>query len=155
MLNTIELANASEADLPGLCDLLAQLFAQEREFSPNRSLQEQGLRAILDNPTLGEILLARDAGRAVAMVVLLYTLSTALGGRVAWLEDMVVDENYRGERIGGRLLEFAIAHARAQGCMRLTLLTDGDNRAAQGFYAKQGFQISMMQPMRLLLASED
>jgi ribosomal protein S18 acetylase RimI-like enzyme len=85
------------------------------------------------------------------MINLLYTVSTALGARVALLEDMVVLPQFRGVGAGSKLLQAAIAHARASGCKRITLLTDGDNEAAQKFYSNHGFTASRMVPFRLKL----
>lgn len=142
---------ATPADLPALCVLLDQLFAQEAEFTPDRAAQTRGLAAILADPQVGEILVAVEDGRVRAMVNLLYTISTALGARVALLEDMVVDAGARGAGLGSTLLEAAIAHAERRGCRRITLLTDGDNLAAQRFYRRHGFQGSSMLPMRRAL----
>ena len=143
---------ATPADIPALCTLLDQLFAQEAEFTPDRAAQQRGLAAIVDTPAVGEILVAEADGRIVAMVNLLYTVSTALGAQVALLEDMVVDAAARGAGRGSALLERAIAHARQRGCKRITLLTDADNAAAQRFYARHGFGNSAMIPLRLLLS---
>jgi len=88
------------------------------------------------------------------MVNLLFTISTALGERVALLEDMVIASKLRGAGVGSQLLEQAISVARAEGCKRITLLTDKTNESAQRFYAKQGFELSSMVPMRLSLTSE-
>ncbi|MBV2134337.1 GNAT family N-acetyltransferase [Pseudomonas sp. MAP12] len=139
------------ADIPALCQLLDQLLAQEAEFTPDRAAQQRGLAAIIADPAVGEILVAVEDARIVAMVNLLYTISTALGARVALLEDMVVDAATRGAGVGSALLERAIAHAREIGCRRLTLLTDADNLAAQRFYGRQGFTHSAMRPLRRVL----
>ncbi|MCM2331118.1 AraC family transcriptional regulator, regulatory protein of adaptative response / methylated-DNA-[protein]-cysteine methyltransferase [Geopseudomonas sagittaria] len=142
---------ALPADIPALCALLDQLFAQEAEFTPERAAQQRGLAAIIDDPAVGAILLAVEGERIVAMVNLLYTISTALGARVALLEDMVVDAGARGAGLGSALLEYAIGHARDSGCRRITLLTDGDNAAAQRFYQRHGFGPSPMIPLRRAL----
>ncbi|HES77338.1 MAG TPA: GNAT family N-acetyltransferase [bacterium] len=143
--------HASPADIPDLCVLLSLLFAQEAEFTPNTQAQTKGLTQIIHNPALGTILVARNADGMVGMVSLLFSVSTALGGKVAWLEDMVVAPQARGSGIGSQLLTQAIALARSQGCKRITLLTDGNNAAAQHFYAQHGFSRSEMLPMRLSL----
>ncbi len=142
---------ATLADLPGLVALLGELFAQEAEFLPDPEAQSRGLRLILENPTLGECLVARRRGDAVGMVMLLYTVSTALGARVALLEDMIVARDLRGSGLGGQLLDAAIAHARGCGCGRITLLTDDTNLDAQRFYSRRGFNRSAMLPYRLML----
>jgi GNAT superfamily N-acetyltransferase len=143
--------SASLDDVPRLCALLDLLFSQEAEFRPDRERQAAGLAAIIDNPEAGRILVLRDGDEIIGMVNLLYTVSTALGGRVAILEDMVVDAGRRGGGAGSRLVEAAVRHAREAGCRRITLLTDSTNLPAQRFYARHGFAASEMLPMRRLL----
>jgi len=84
----------------------------------------------------------------------LFLPSTALGGRVALLEDMVVRPDARGGGAGSRLLAAAAEFARSAGCLRITLLTDAHNTAAQRFYGRHGFARSAMIPMRLLLGGQ-
>lgn len=142
---------ATVADIPALCELLDLLFTQEAEFTPDREAQLRGLRAIVDDPEVGSILVARDGDDVLGMVNLLWTVSTALGARVALLEDMVTRPEARGRGIGGELLEAAVRYARDQGCRRITLLTDADNDRAQAFYRHHGFVESPMLPFRRLL----
>ena len=144
---------ATLADLAQLADLLAVLFAQEEEFAPDRARQERALAMIIAAPRLGTILVAREEGQLLAMVSLLYTVSTAEGGPVCWLEDLVVRAPRRGQGIGARLLGQALAVARAQGCTRITLLTDRVNDRARRFYARHGFGESPMLAMRLRIAA--
>lgn len=146
---TIE--RAREHDIEALCELLSVLFAQEAEFTPDREAQRRGLARIIGDADVGVILVAREGGGIVGMANLLYTVSTALGTRVALLEDMVVAPHVRGWGVGSALLAQAIAVAREQGCGRITLLTDGVNATAQRFYARHGFSMSGMVPMRLSL----
>ncbi len=146
---------ATEADVPALCELLGVLFAQEAEFRPDPERQSAGLRAILGRPDVGRVLVLRDGRAVVGTVGLLFLPSTALGGRVALLEDMVVRPDARGGGAGSILLRAAIDFARSAGCLRVTLLTDAHNAAAQGFYGRHGFVRSTMIPMRLLLGDRD
>ncbi len=142
---------ASSDDITALCSLLDVLFSQEAEFKPDALAQTAGLRMIMNNPECGIILVARHKGRLVGMVSLLFTVSTALGGKVAILEDMVVLPTERGAGIGTKLLNAAIDTARKNACQRLTLLTDNDNDKARKFYEKQGLVKSPMSPFRLML----
>jgi GNAT superfamily N-acetyltransferase len=142
---------ALETDIPALSELLSILFTQEAEFRPDTDAQCRGLSRIINNPELGAILVVREQNAILGMVNLLFTISTALGERVALLEDMIVSPDARGAGIGSALLSHAISFARAEGCKRITLLTDGDNHAAQRFYAKHGFTASGMIPLRLSL----
>lgn len=147
----MEITPATADDIPALCSLLDALFAQEVEFAPDSAAQVRGLSAIVDEPAIGVILVAREGGALLGMVNLLWTVSTALGARVALLEDMVVSATARGHGVGGALLQAAIDYARSLGARRITLLTDAGNHRAQAFYRRHGFTASTMQPYRLAL----
>ena len=147
---------ATHQDVPVLCELLEQLFSQELEFQPDSEAQRRGLLQILDNPGCGLILVLRlqraeQPEQVIGMVNLLFTISTALGERVALLEDMIIDRHHRQRGAGAQLLEAAISQAQQAGCRRITLLTDEDNLKAQQFYGRQGFTVSTMKPMRRML----
>ena len=147
----MQIAIAVQEDIPELCRLLTILFSQEEDFQPDEAAQSRGLSAIIADPQVGHILVARQDGVVIGMVNLLYTISTALGDRVGLLEDMVVDADIRGSGAGSPLLKQAIELARTNGCKRITLLTDRTNEAAQRFYQRHGFTSSAMTPLRLML----
>ncbi len=147
---TKEIRIANTGDLPELVGLLNELFTQDIEFEPNYAIQEKGLQMIIGNKEVGEILVLKVDNKIIGMVSLLYTISTALGGRVATLEDMIISKEYRNMGFGKELLAEAISFSKQQGCPRLTLLTDFDNDVAIKFYKGFGFTKSAMIPMRLV-----
>jgi GNAT superfamily N-acetyltransferase len=142
---------ATKEDIPQLVELLRLLFTQEADFKPDADRQKAGLSQIIDSPQTGIILVARSGSEIVGMVNLLFTISTAEGGPVCWLEDMVIKPDSRGHGLGSRLLTAAIDHARKHGFLRITLLTDTTNSAARRFYQRHGFIESGMVPLRLTL----
>jgi GNAT superfamily N-acetyltransferase len=143
--------HATTSDIPALSALLSVLFTQEVEFQPDEAAQSKGLSAIINHPDIGAVLVARDGKKILAMVNLLFTVSTALGKRVAILEDMVVLPSARGTGVGSGLLSYAISFARRNEVKRITLLTDNENISAQRFYENHGFFKSSMMPLRLAL----
>jgi GNAT superfamily N-acetyltransferase len=145
-----EISVASLNDLPELAELLNDLFTQDIEFVPDLKKQKSGLEAIINNPEIGEILVLKGEGQILGMVSLLYSISTALGGKVAILEDMIIHKNYRQKGLGKELLGEAIRFSKERNCLRLTLLTDFNNDPAIQFYQQFGFKKSEMIPMRLV-----
>ena len=145
----IEMATTS--DIPTLCTLLDYLFSQEIEFKPNHETQSRGLEMILNNNNIGNIFVAKKNKTIVGMVILLYTVSTALGERVILLEDMVVSPSERELGIGSKLLDHAVKYATEKGCKRITLLTDKMNIRAQKFYKQHKFNRSSMIPFRMII----
>lgn len=142
---------ACAQDIKELCRLLNELFTQEAEFTPDEASQERALAKIISDESIGEVFVALRDGEIVAMVNILYTLSTALGAKVAILEDMIVDKRYRGQDIGSSLMDFALKYIKAKGCKRVTLLSDSDNFKAHKFYEKHGFVKSAMMPFRKVI----
>jgi len=142
MDSCIEIGVATAADMPALVVLLGELFGIERDFVADAAKQERGLRLILDNPASGRIFVARRDGQVVGMASLLFTVSTAEGGRAAVLEDVIVAAPYRRLKVGRRLLHHVRQWAGQQGLVRLTLLTDRANDAALRFYESEGFRCS-------------
>src|SRR6267142_3194778 len=149
----MNISSATVSDIPDLCELLELLFSEEAEFHSNHAVQSAGLRQIMESPDHGQILVLRNGTSVIGMVNLLFTISTALGGRVAILEDMVIHPAQRGKGDGSRLLQAAINFARSAECRRITLLTDRSNESAQRFYRRHGFSVSAMIPLRLLLTA--
>jgi GNAT superfamily N-acetyltransferase len=147
----IEFGVAKSSELPQLVQLLGVLFEQEAEFRPDAAKQENALKLIFSDPARAKVYVAREGRTVVAMASLLFTISTAEGGKAAWFEDLVVRPDYRKRGIGAELLKHVIEQARAEGVLRLTLLTDMQNERAQEFYRGLGFTDSPMKPMRLKL----
>ena len=150
-MTEVKFEPARIADLPRLVELLGILFESEAEFSANPEKQRAALQAILADPKKGTIFIARDGRQVVAMASLLYTVSTAEGGKAALFEDLVVAPEQRKRGIGEALLKHVVAEARKEGVLRITLLTDMQNERAQAMYRRAGFVGSPMKPMRLKL----
>jgi ribosomal protein S18 acetylase RimI-like enzyme len=140
---------ATLGDVEALSDLLGILFAQEADFTPDTKRQTQALRLIISQPVVGQIICGTEGDQVIGMVSVLFTVSTAEGGRAAWLEDMVVRPDKRRQGVGEKLLNEAIRVAQKAGCSRITLLTDATNDSAKKFYERVGFIRSEMIPLRL------
>ena len=145
---------ATEADLDELSEMLGELFAQEGDFRPDKEKQLRGLRLIFEQPSRGRVFVLRQNGAIVGMINLLFTISTAEGGFVIVLEDLVVHKKYQGKGYGRKLLQHAIDFAKQKNFLRVTLLTDRPENVAQEFFRHHGFVESSMIPMRLWITPQ-
>lgn len=139
-----EIGAAETRDLPAMVGLLAELFSIESDFAPDAAKQERALRMILAQPDRGRLFCARADGRTVGMANVLLTISTAEGGPVAILEDVIVAPDWRGRGLGERLTRYVLDWAAREGLARVTLLADRDNVRAHAFYERLGFHRSAM-----------
>src|SRR5882762_3348535 len=99
---------ATEADLDELSEMLGGLFAQESDFRPDKDKQLRGLRLIFEQPSRGRVFVLRRDGAIVGMINLLFTISTAEGGFVMLLEDLVVHKKFQGHGYGSKVPNYAI-----------------------------------------------
>jgi GNAT superfamily N-acetyltransferase len=152
-MDTTTVEQATLLDLPQLTDLLHELFTMEPDFHPDRAKQMRGLQLILEQPNRGRIFVLRHNGMILGMINLLFTISTAEGGFVILLEDVIVHRDHRHQGIGSKLLNRAIEYAKAKNFLRITLLADLVNEESQRFFKSHGFITSTMIPMRLILAT--
>lgn len=151
MIDGLRIEPATLDDLPKLADLLEELFTQEADFSPDRDKQLRGLKLILEQPNRGRIFVLHGANKIIGMINLLITISTAEGGFVLLLEDLIIDMNHRGQGYGARLLAYAVEFAKQKKFLRITLLTDKPDTRQKKFYLNNGFVESDMVPMRMYL----
>jgi GNAT superfamily N-acetyltransferase len=135
---------AASTDLDAMAGLLHELFTLESDFRPLREKQLAALRWILDHPAHGRLFVLRDAGGVVGTVNALISISTAEGGPVLILEDVIVAAGHRGSGHGRRLVEHVLTWATAQSMSRVTLLADRENESALRFYRTLGFEESAM-----------
>ena len=141
------LAAAGEVDVIGWRADLAPAFRALNVawLEPMFGLDEAD-RAMLDDPASevigkgGQVLFALANGEAVG------TCAVLPHGDAAELAKMAVAESHRGRGIGRRLVEAAIASARAAGHRRLFLLTSPRLEAAVALYRTAGFAAAAEPP---------
>ncbi len=127
------------------------LFEMEGDFKPDRQRQERGLRAILEQPSRGRIFVVRTDYEILGMVNVLFTISTAMGGFVILMEDVIVHPEFRRQGYGAQLVEYVVDFAKRKDFKRITLLTNKADEESQRFFERMSFRHSSMIPMRLML----
>jgi len=145
------ITEAVAADLPDLIRLLNLLFSIEQDFTPDHDKQSRGLSALLESSSAC-IAIARDQnGKAIGLATAQLVISTAEGAPSAWIEDVIIEEGWRGQGLGRALLDYVLAWARTQGATRAQLLADLDNTPALDFYEHLGWQATRLGARRLML----
>jgi ribosomal protein S18 acetylase RimI-like enzyme len=160
----VMLRPAVRADLPAIGRLGALLVRLHHELDTERFIPagprtEDGyasfLGAQLDNPRV-VVLVAERSGE-----VLGYAYAEveghdwmALRGPAGVVHDLVVDPSQRGQGVGTRLLEAAVAALEAKGAPRVVLWTAERNEVAQRLFARAGFRRTMVEMTRKVEGAE-
>jgi ribosomal protein S18 acetylase RimI-like enzyme len=91
----------------------------------------------------GKLFVAETDSRVVGFVSVLASCRSEApdddAGPFAYVDDLVVLPQYRGQGYGRALLDRAEAYAAAHGRSTLRLRVKGDNHSARGFYARAGY----------------
>ena len=118
-----------------LVDAMQRLIPQLSSSNPPPGRGE--LEEIVASPAT-TLFVARHRGRIVgALTLVAFRIPTGVRTRI---EDVVVDETLRGQRVGERLSEAAIAEARRLGARSTDLTSRPSREAANRLYARMGFQ---------------
>ena len=118
-----------------LSEALARLLPQ---LSSSASMPtDKYLEQMLQNDNT-HLFVAEEGGVIAGMLTLVIVeLPT---GRKAWIEDVVVDGEFRGRKIGEALVEKAKEEAAAIGAKKLYLTSNPSRKAAHALYTKCGFE---------------
>jgi len=137
--------DATRADLPAVVGLLANdPLGQKRERfeNPLPDCYTRAFDAIARDPNNRLIVVEHD-GVVIGTLQLTFIPNlTYQGGCRAQIEGVRVDDAYRGQQIGRRLFEWAIAEARRHGCHMVQLTADKTRPDAHRFYESLGFTAS-------------
>ena len=136
-LSTTRIETATLDDLSELSELLTVLFEEGQDFNPDPKKQQHGLRMILEQPNRGRIFVVRSDHRILGMVNILFSISTAEGGLVLVMEDLIIHPDHRGQGFGTRLIKHIVDFAKSKDFRRITLLTDKISEEAQKEYEKK------------------
>lgn len=134
----IDFANIN--DLAVLSQLLQELFTLEKDFTVDSAKQLAGLQQLLVDSQRACICVARHEEKVVGLCTAQLVISTSQGSYSAWIEDVIVSQQYRGQGIGKALLNHALNWAKQQGATRAQLVLDSQNTAAIQFYQQVGWR---------------
>lgn len=143
MIKIQSLKSADKKDLAGINRLLRQL-------SPSsRSLDMRACKRLLADKNF-VLFAAKDKDEIVGMACLV-VMETPSAVR-SRLEDVVVDEAYRGQGIGSSLIEAVVGLARKKGAKSLDFTSNPDREAANKLYMRLGFERRETNVYRMKLA---
>lgn len=139
----IEIRRAERTELTAIIALLADDPLGERRESVSDNPAEEYVRAFdaIDADPNELLAVMVDDGQVVGTLQLTFIPGIARRGALrGQMEAVRIASSRRGERLGERLFEWAIAECRARGCAFAQLTTDRTRTDAHRFYARLGFE---------------
>ena len=133
MTNTITIRPATEADIPTIHALVYELAVYEKEPEAVVTTPAEYLEDFRKG--LFEAQVAELDGRIVGMT-LFYMAYSTWRGKMLYLDDFVVQENYRRYGIGQMLFDSFVEEGRRRGCRLVKWQVLDWNKPALDFYRK-------------------
>lgn len=137
-LSNLNFKAASVADKASLLQLMKKYYEFDYlVFSEPKA--ERAIAELLKNPNLGQIWLMDIQAKIIGYVALTYSFGIEFGGRVAFIDELFVDESHRGMGIGSAAVRWCMQACRDQGIGTLRLEVTPTNAKALGLYTHLGF----------------
>jgi ribosomal protein S18 acetylase RimI-like enzyme len=141
MGTTEPIRSATGSDCDSIATLIAELRMEEHGTSLDHADVASVVRSAIACATTS-VLVAGNAAGVRGFIVVHWLPFPMLGGTEAYISDLIVGREARGQGVGRDLVAAAEREARARSCVRLML----NNRVAaesfqRAFYPKLGFRV--------------
>ena len=135
---------AGADDVAAVAAAVESLLLELGGRRPERSVLETEVRALLDDPAGGSVLIAEADGEIVGVLSASWQRAIHVPGVYATIQDLWVDGAWRSRGVGAELVEAVASQARARGVSRLEVGLPRETFAAiastQSFYERSGFE---------------
>ncbi len=136
MNSRVKIRECRREDFDSVFPLLRQLW-------PDNELDAASLGKVFNGALESDAqvyLCATDGEDVIGFVSLTVKNNLWQAAKLGHVDELIVDEKYRGHGLGARLLNEIMAHAERQGCARIELDSAFHRKSAHRFYEQHGFE---------------
>jgi ribosomal protein S18 acetylase RimI-like enzyme len=130
---------ATPDDIETLIAMMRELYAHDGTVF-DEAIARRALVGVIGDDTLGRVFLIILASDVAGYAVLTFGYSLEFHGRDAFVDEIYLRAEYRGQGIGKRALQFLAELCAAEGVNALHLEVERANVSAQAVYRKFGFE---------------
>ena len=130
---------ATATDVPDLLRMMKRLALQEPALAFDERVVTQTWRQFFSSAEFGRAWLFSAGSELAGYVILTLGYSFEYRGREAFVDELYVEERFRGKGLGRRAMEFVEERARELGVNAIHLEVDRGNDAARGLYRRTGY----------------
>jgi len=124
---------ARRGDREGIAELL-------KEHGYRDAADTNTMFWVLNHPEIDVFIAADSMERPIGFVSLSHRPQLRLRGRIVTIDELVVASGWRLKRVGTRLLETAVARAKALSAKRIELFAQSGDLARREFWERNGFK---------------
>ncbi len=128
---------AREEDVPVILDFILELAEFEGARDQIQST-EQGLRDVLFERHITDAVIAELSGVPIGFAIWAYSFSTFTGKPTLYIDDIYVQEAYRGRGIGSKIFSYLAGVAWEKDCARMDWYCMETNVSGKEYYHGMG-----------------
>jgi ribosomal protein S18 acetylase RimI-like enzyme len=146
----MQLIQVTPSDIPAILEMIKDFYAIDGyPFDTERS--GANLEAFMENESLGRIWLVRSGENVAGYVVLTFCFSFEFGGKTAFIDELYIVKEYRGQGLGRKVIERVLEQAKALGVQAVHLEVETHNHPGIRLYGSLGFKEHKRKLMTKLL----
>ncbi|HEU0177426.1 MAG TPA: GNAT family N-acetyltransferase [Blastocatellia bacterium] len=130
---------ATPNDIETLIAMMRELYAHEG-LAFDKAVARRALLGVIGDETFGRVFLILSADEVAGYAALTFGYSLEFHGRDAFVDELYLRDEYRGQGFGKRALRFLTEVCAAEGVNALHLEVERANTSAQAVYRKFGFE---------------
>ncbi len=137
-IQNLVIRSAEKSDIPRIFAMIGAIAEYEKlthQLEVTETVLEDSLFS--ENPA-ARALVATVDNYAIGYAIFFYNFSTFIGKKGIYLEDIYVENEYRGKGIGDKLFREVAGIARSEGCSRMEWVALDWNKPAIDFYELRG-----------------
>ena len=135
---------AGDGDVAAVALAVEELLLELGGRRPAREELEAEIRAVLEDPGVGALIVAEAEGEIVGVLSASWQRALHVPGRYATIQDLWVDPDWRSRRVGAALVDELVALCGKQGVARIEVGLPRESfdaiRATEAFYLGNGFE---------------
>lgn len=128
---------AREEDVPVILDFILELAEFEGARDQIQST-EQGLRDVLFERHITDAVIAELSSVPIGFAIWAYSFSTFTGKPTLYIDDIYVQEAYRGRGIGSKMFSYLAGVAWEKDCARMDWYCMETNVSGKEYYHRMG-----------------
>jgi len=135
---------ATPGEVPAVAAAVESLLVELGGRRPSPDEMEAEVRAIVEQPELGTMLVAESSGGIVGVLGASWCRAIHVPGRYAVIQDLWVHPDWRSRGVGAELVDAIVAHCRARGVGRIEVGLPRESfdaiKATEAFYLGNEFE---------------
>ncbi len=156
----MQIRKAQKNDIAGLMALLHQVLDVHHKGRPDifksgtTKYTDEELYYIITNPLTPVFVAVDEAenvlGHSFCKFIIHSGENSLTDIKTLYIDDLCIDENYRGQHIGKALYEYTLDFAKSEGCYNVTLNVWACNESAMKFYESMGLSVQKIGMEKIL-----